>query len=284
MLRIHQPISSSRDDVWQKQEVIESELLWLAALHYDTKLVVQKPVRNLQNGWIAKVVGDKNAETFYCSLLHWIDGEILQSERTLEQAHQLGILMAQLHQHSQQWQIPQNFIRSSYDRHRFRAALAKLYPAVSQGLISPENYNVLESAVRQIQRMMETLEQNQEIWGLIHAYLHDGNYLSHGDELRPIDFARCGFGYYLYDVASTLQYLQPAVRSSFFEGYQTSQKLSENYVQIVAGFFIMAMIDVLSFHVNNPQEHEGVSDTVKDVAKEHIPLYLQGKSFLFDKY
>ena len=46
----------------------------------------------------------------------------------------------------------------------------------------------------------------------------------------------------------------------------------------------MAMIDVLSFHVRNPQEQQGVSDTVKDVAKEHIPLYLHGESFLFDKY
>ncbi len=131
---------------------------------------------------------------------------------------------------------------------------------------------------------METLKQNQEVWGLIHGDLHDGNYLLYGDELRPIDFARCGFGYYLYDVASTIQYLPPAVRSSFFEGYQTSQKLPKNYIRIVEGFFIMAMIDVLSFHVNNPKEHEGVSDTVKDVTKEHIPLYLQGESFLFDKY
>ncbi len=110
LLRIHQPISSSHDDVWQKKEVIESELLWLAALHHDTKLVVQKPIKNLQNRWIAQVVGDENTETFYCSLLHWIDGEILQSERTPQQAYQLGVLMAQLHQHSQQWQIPQNFI------------------------------------------------------------------------------------------------------------------------------------------------------------------------------
>jgi Ser/Thr protein kinase RdoA (MazF antagonist) len=147
-----------------------------------------------------------------------------------------------------------------------------------------ENYAVLKSAVHQILETMQTLKQNQQVWGLIHADLHDGNYLLHGNEFRPIDFARCGFGYYLYDVASTLQYLPPAVRSSFFEGYQTSQKLPENYIQIVEGFFIMAMIDVLSFHVSNPQEQQGVSDTVKDVAKNHIPFYLGGESFLFDKY
>ena len=84
LLRIHQAISSSHDDVWQKPEVIESELLWLAALHHDTKLVVQKPIRNLQNRWVTSVAGKENTEIFYCSLLDWIDGEIVQSERTLE--------------------------------------------------------------------------------------------------------------------------------------------------------------------------------------------------------
>jgi Ser/Thr protein kinase RdoA (MazF antagonist) len=203
LLRIHQSISHTHDDIWEKPEVIESELLWLSALYNDTKLVVQKPIRNLQDRWIARVAEDENTESFYCSLLHWIDGEIIQSERTSQQAYQLGVLTAQLHQHSQQWQIPQNFIRPSYDCNYFKAALAKLYPAISQGLISTENYNILKSVVRQVQEMIETLEQTQENWGLIHADLHDGNYLSLGDELRPIDFARCGFGYYLYDVAST---------------------------------------------------------------------------------
>ncbi|MGL4618230.1 MAG: hypothetical protein ACRCZS_04120 [Chroococcidiopsis sp.] len=55
LLRIHQAISSSHDDVWQKPEVIESELLWLAALHHDTKLVVQKPIINLQDRWVTPV-------------------------------------------------------------------------------------------------------------------------------------------------------------------------------------------------------------------------------------
>ena len=34
-------------------------------------------------------------------------------------------------------------------------------------------------------------------WGLIHADLHEGNYLFHNEQIRPIDFYRCGFGYYL---------------------------------------------------------------------------------------
>lgn len=282
LLRIHQAISGFQEDVWQNPDVIESELLWLAALGLDTTLVVQKPIKNLQDRWVTQVGG--NIDVFYCSLLHWVDGEISQSERTPQQVHQLGVLMAQLHQHSQQWQLPQNFIRPAYDQNRLRAALAKLHPAIGQGLISAENYDVLELAVCEVQKMMETLQHDREVWGVIHADLHDGNYLFHDNELRPIDFARCGFGYYLYDIASALQYLPPTLKAYFFEGYETSQKLAENYTQVTEGFLIMAMIEVLSFHVSNPQEYEGVSNSVKDITKNHIPLYLRGKPFLFEKY
>lgn len=282
LLRIHQPISASSENTWQRPEVIESELLWLDALALGTKLSVQKPVKNLQNRWVAQVA--ENTETFYCSLLRWSDGEIIESERTPQQAYQLGVLLSQMHHFSQQWQPPENFTRPAYDKSRFNTGLAKLYPAISIGLISAEDYGVLELAVRQNEAMMATLGQSQEVWGVIHGDLHDGNYLSYDNELRPIDFARCGFGYYLYDVASTLQYLYPAVRASFFEGYQSGQRLPENYIQVVEGFLILAMIDVLSFHVSNPQEQQGVSDTIREIAKEHIPLYLQHKSFLFDKY
>jgi Ser/Thr protein kinase RdoA (MazF antagonist) len=284
LFRIHRPISTLQGDVWQRSQVIESELLWLAALHNDTEVVVQEPVRNLQNRWVTQVLADETGQVFYCSLLHWIDGNILNGQRTPEQAHQLGLLLARLHQHSSQWQLPENFVRPAYDQNRLQAALLALYPAVLQELISAEDYKTLEVAACQVQGMIETLGQKRNVWGLIHADLHEGNYLLHNEEFRPIDFARCGFGYYLYDIASSLQYLLPTVRPSFFEGYQTIRKLPEHYLQITEGLFIMALIEVLSFHVNNPQEHKWISETVPYIVKEHVHLYLESESFLFDKY
>jgi hypothetical protein len=40
LLRIHRPISTLQGDVWQRPQVIESEILWLAALRNDTEIVV----------------------------------------------------------------------------------------------------------------------------------------------------------------------------------------------------------------------------------------------------
>ena len=284
LLRIHQPVAQNQDNGWQKPEVIESELLWLSALHNETSIAVQKPVKNLDDRWVTQVLVDESADRFYCSLLHWLEGEVMSVQPTSQQAYRLGTVLARLHQHSHQWQLPQNFVRPAYDRSRLQWALSELHRAVLPGLISLEDYTLFQAAADQIDATMDGLCRDRDRWGLIHADLHDGNYLLHNDEIRPIDFSRCGFDYYLYDVAATLQYLPPTTRSAFFEGYQTLYKLPANYVKTTEVFLLMAVTDVLSFHVSNPQEQAGVAETVKDFANNHIPMYLRGESFLFDRY
>ncbi len=281
LLRIHQSFLGLKDDTWQKPEIIESELLWLDALRRQTNIIVQEPVQNLEGRWVTQVLANDTQNVFYCSLLRWIDGYICDTHRTPQQAYQLGLLMAQLHHHSSQWKLPLNFVRPIFDENRLRAALSAFYPAVSYGLVSPEHYGMLTQATQKIESMMKKLGQAQDIWGLIHADLHDGNYLFYNEQIRPIDFARCGFGYYLYDIAESLQHLLPQVRPSFFEGYQTIRKLPEHYLQIVEEFFIMAIIYNYSFHLNNPKEHKWISDDVQHIASRHLHKYLAGESFLF---
>lgn len=284
VLRIHQAVSGLQDDIWQRLEIIESELLWLSALHHDTTVVVQEPVQNRAGKWVTQVVAEDTREVFHCSLLRWIDGHTCDTQRTPQQAHQLGSLIAQMHRHTSQWQLPQNFVRPSYDESRLDTALSMLHPAVAHGLISTQHYEKLVLAAQRVQKMIKTMSQTPEIWGVIHADLHEGNYLFHNEQIRPIDFSRCGFGYYLYDIAQSLQYLFPEVRFSFFEGYQTFYKLPEHYTQHVEGFLIMALIEVFSFHVNNPKEHQWLSETIQYVVEKHVHSYLEGKAFLFDVY
>lgn len=279
LLRIHQPVSPSNDEIWQQPNIIKSELLWLAALSKDISVTVQEPIQNQQGEWVTQVLADNTQDIFYCSLLRWIDGNISETRRTSQQAYQLGSIIAQLHQHSSQWKLPHNFNRPILDENYFHASLKALYPAVSNNLISTEHYQLLTTATQKIEAKMKTLGRG-EIWGLIHADLHEGNYLFHNGEIRPIDFSRCGFGYYLYDIAQSLEHLLPEVRISFFEGYQTIRNLPENYLQIIEGFSIMASIEVFAFHANNPNEHEWLSNTVEYVAQNHIPKFLQNESFL----
>ncbi|MFA4133068.1 MULTISPECIES: phosphotransferase [unclassified Brevibacillus] len=57
---------------------------------------------------------------------------------------------------------------------------------------------------------LSKLDKNSSNYGIIHGDLHQGNIVFHNGDPRPIDFGRCGFGYYLYDIAHTILGLFPA--------------------------------------------------------------------------
>ncbi|EPY05268.1 aminoglycoside phosphotransferase [Paenibacillus alvei TS-15] len=69
------------------------------------------------------------------------------------------------------------------------------------------------------------MERNANTYGLIHGDLHTGNVVYNGEEPRPIDFGRCGYGYYLYDMAGALLGLGVKQREQFITGYESNFSL-----------------------------------------------------------
>ena len=103
LLRTHAGIGANKDDsqdVWQELPVVQSELLWLQALHRDTPISVPQPVRNRSGKLVTKVSNPAFPKLLSCTLLRWVEGEHLKAEPTPEQVRLLGKLMAQLHQHA----------------------------------------------------------------------------------------------------------------------------------------------------------------------------------------
>ncbi|MEH2465572.1 hypothetical protein [Nostoc sp.] len=68
VLRIHYLIAQLSDRIWQQQAVIESELMWLTALHQDTDLVVPYPLQNLSGTFITSVAINDTSATLNCTL------------------------------------------------------------------------------------------------------------------------------------------------------------------------------------------------------------------------
>ncbi|WP_041225915.1 phosphotransferase [Crinalium epipsammum] len=129
--------------------------------------------------------------------------------------------------------------------------------------------------------MLPSLEQTRDTWGVIHADLHSGNYVLYGEEVRPIDFSRCGFGFYLYDIGQSLGDIEASLRWHFFEGYTSVRTLPENYQSVVEAFFVGSTVENFAFLSANPDEHDWLSHAVPYVVKNHLHPYLQGETFLF---
>lgn len=110
--------------------------------------------------------------------------------------------------------------------------------------------------------------------------MHPENIVFNGDEPRPIDFGRCGYGNYLYDMAGALLGLGVKQREQFFAGYESVKKLPSGYIQQVECFFIMFMIENYCHHAANPEETENMIFE-QMFAQAYLQAFLQDSSFLF---
>lgn len=124
------------------------------------------------------------------------------------------------------------------------------------------------------------MEKNEDNYGLIHGDLHSGNIIFNGEEPCPIDFGRCGYGYYLYDMAGALLELSPKQREYFIEGYESARKLPLDYVRDVECFFVMFMIENGCHHASNPEETNNLISE-QPFALAYLRKFLQQSSFLF---
>jgi Ser/Thr protein kinase RdoA (MazF antagonist) len=286
LLRLHSGIETTGDrstDVWREARVIESELLWLNAITQDTNIIVPKPIQNRFGEWVTSFTQTEMGIKFPCSLLRWVDGDHLSGEPTPLQIKQLGMLMARLHQHSSSWSLPSRFSRPIHDTEQIKLAASQLGILVQNKIISVDHYQLFQTAATQVQKFMAELQQSDSTWGLIHADLHQGNYLFYGQEIRPIDFSRCGFGFYLYDIGQAVGDMDAALRSHFFEGYTHVRSLPSNYQSIVEAFFVGATVENFAFLSSNPHEYEWLSRAVPYVVENHLCSYLDGEHFLFTK-
>lgn len=100
LLRLHKPINENFIGIRQQPAAIASELLWLEALHRDTPLIVQQPVRNVKGELVTTL--HLEMDSIPCSLLRWIEGGafLQDTARAPIIAEALGEVVAQLHDHA----------------------------------------------------------------------------------------------------------------------------------------------------------------------------------------
>ncbi len=205
------------------RSAVASELTWLDALAHGTTVSVQTPQRSPDGKMI--VLGEHIgvSEPYPVTVLSWLDGQILtQDQRSPHHFYRLGQLVSKLHHHAQHWTPSVELNRPIYD-----AASVLEFDVASRNQL-PENVRgYLRMLHAQLQEVEQHLGKSPERFGLIHSDLSFGNVLFTADEVSPIDFDDCGFGYYLYDLAVILA--GPWERSGF---QQRSDALLHGYREI----------------------------------------------------
>lgn len=271
LLRIH-------SDRLSKEE-IRSELIFLKALNKANDLNVPVGIASCDGAYVLEIEAEMGYKRPYVTIMRWVEGHA-REEMTDSCAYNMGVLMGRLHETAEGFNPPPDFVRPTWGPDSFRREMAKL-ERYYERFLSDEAWKLYQKAAEKVLSELTVIPRNDLNYGLIHADLHTGNIIFVGDHPYPIDFGRCGHGYYLYDMAAIMLELWPKHRWMLIQGYESVRKMEADYVRYLECFFVMIMIGNYSHHSSDPRETAGLIDEQK-YAQAYIREYLKGNSFLFD--
>ncbi len=278
VLRLHVPLVEGAEGPRRSDAAIESECMWLDALSEDLDLIVPRPVAAKHGGGFVERIDRRNGDPVACTALGWIEGEPIEGPRDDGFGRELGAQIAALHGHACSWTMPPGFEASVLDRTAWPALPAHFDALVQVGALSGDDVDRLAAFMAATER--EPRMPADEIVGLIHGDLHDGNLLRTDAGMAILDFGRAGVGSFRYDLAQALQMLSPAVRQSCVDAYAEVFPLETDDVRVLEEHFVGSFIETLAHHAPNPDEVEYLAQAVP-LARQFADLYLADRPFLF---
>ena len=219
-LRVHREGYHSRN-------AIASELAWATALREDGAVITPTALPGKDGELIQSVGHPLLPRPRHVVLFRWEDGEEPDEEQhDLRGPFEvLGELTAHMHLHEKSWKRPANFERFTWD---FETSLGDIphWGSWRDGMgLTPEIEALFGRTIDLIGRRLERFGKSEERFGLIHCDMRLANLLIDGTETKVIDFDDCGFGWLLYDCATTVSFFEhkpevPELLDAWVRGYR----------------------------------------------------------------
>ena len=240
VLRIH------RMD-YQTPENIRAELAWLTALRRDTDLGIPLPETGTDGAFVQRVAHPGVPGERSCVLLEWIPGRFSSDRAGRLYYERLGSLMGALHAHARTWKRLDSFERTAWDEHALLGDAPRWGSPYEAPGLSAAEVRLLDRGREKATAEILSVGKSADVYGLIHADLHQGNTLIQGDRLCAIDFDDCAEGWFLYDilVATTPMFRHPDYlrrRRWFLRTYREHVPLSDEMLEHTWAFYIARRI------------------------------------------
>ncbi len=273
LLRIH--IGKSN------QAEIASELAFLRALNDHSDIEVPTGIASLDGSEVLEITAEHDDEPpLLVTVMKWMDGEPVHGAVMDNHAMAVGVMIARLHAASMLFVPGENFTRPSLDADSFKGKFAKL-ANYRDRFVSDADWALYQEAAAKVVSHLSEMKPTSENYGLIHGDLHLGNIVFRDGAPFPIDFGLCGYGYYLYDVASVMLGLNPTQRWLLLDRYEALRGSNPNSSHLLETFFIMIMIENYSHHAPNPAETESLQSE-QPSALAYLRKFVEGAAFLFE--
>jgi Ser/Thr protein kinase RdoA (MazF antagonist) len=198
-------------------------------------------------------------------LFHFVNGDAPDESGDITDGfEELGAIAARCHEHVLEWKKPANFERLTWD------AEAVFGPNATWGNwrdapeVTPEVAEVLERVEATVRARLDAFGKSEDRFNLIHADMRLANLLVDENGTRLIDFDDCGWGYFLYDFAAAISFIEddpriPAMKAAWVHGYRSVRAMSDDEEAEIDTFVMlrrMALLAWIGSHIEAPEPQE----------------------------
>ncbi len=234
---------------YHSDEALSSERTWMLALAGHgievPRHVLSTSGRSFETALIEGFPGERQIDVF-----HWIGGRQLGSiEAGVSAApgeagavyRNVGRLAAQVHNQSSGWNAPDTFRRHSWDVEGLAGEAPFWGRFWDLEALSASERQLFIRLRESLLRDLSAVGMTRDRYGLIHADLVPENILVDGSHLQVIDFDDAGFGWHLFELATSLYFIRrdsiyEEARDALIEGYREVRPLPDEQVRLLPMF------------------------------------------------
>ena len=251
VLRVHRP-------GYHSAAAIGSELDWIAALRAEG-VVSTPPVLATASGDRVVTGRHPDGEARHTVRFAWAPGDEPRGARLVDDFRALGAITARLHLHARGWSRPAGFTRFRWDATTSigdRGHWGRWQDGIAVG---PAEREVLGRLAAVLTGRLAAYGDGPDRFGLVHADLRTANLLvdplgtgTGTGTVQVIDFDDCGFGWFMYDLGSSLSFIEhlpvvPELIDSWVEGYQRVAPLSQTEIAELPTFVMLRRLLLVSW-------------------------------------
>lgn len=254
---------------------IESEIAWTDALREDGALLTPR-VLPARAGQKVLEVDLGAAGRRFMVMFEFVPGRSPDPDGDLATAFEnLGGIAARAHLHAIGWPRPAGFVRMKWNVETILDKGAAWGDWRDAPHVNAPERAILEPVEARVRATLAALGRGPGDYGLIHADMRLANLLVDGDAARVIDFDDCGFGWFLYDFAAAVSFLEddarlPGWKAAWLRGYQRVRPLPESAPDLIDTFIMLRRLALLAWigsRIESPEPQALAVDFARVSAK-----------------
>ncbi|MFN6547213.1 phosphotransferase enzyme family protein [Mycolicibacterium nivoides] len=258
---------------------VQSELAWLTALRREEGVRTPQILPGRDGDLVVKFdPGDRKGPRM-CVRFEFLPGAAPAESNLLSEFERLGSVTARMHRHAKSWSRPAGFTRFNWTYHSAFGPNPRWGDWRKAPGVGDEQRRLLERLQSVLRERLRLYHENSR-FGLIHADLRLANLLIADDEAAVIDFDDCGFGWYMYDLATALTFIEhtpevPGLIERWLAGYTSVLPIDTQDRREVWTFILFRRLLVLAWIA---------SHSTVDIAVQQGTDYTEGTCLLAERY